>query len=171
MTPEIRAEKLRRWLKDYLALEVSTDKLIEVVYRQILQAYEDGRNAGEKCTQDSAHKAYSEGLAKAVRCPECDVVLQPIQRMGGPGWSHGDFQCAAEMQKEHEERLKEAVADDRARRCADDLYKGCYARGKAEGLEEAAKIAEKHEFDTDFGLYIADKIRARAKDLSTGGAK
>lgn len=38
-------------------------------------------------------------------------------------------------------QIHEAIEEDRASRCSDDLYKSCYAKGKAEAYEDAAKIA------------------------------
>lgn len=53
--------------------------------------------------------------------------------------------------------IRAAVEEDRATRCADDLYKGCYRRG----LEEAAKIVlENHEHHKHCNCEaVAEQIR------------
>lgn len=66
--------------------------------------------------------------------------------------------------KAMEESQREAVEEDRANRCADDLYKGCYQRG----LEDAAKIIENTFWAEGYNPkeLLINQIRARAKELT-----
>lgn len=114
-----------------------------------------------------------------VRCKDCLLFGTPMP---------GEYQCgncnsqntvsynppccvAAE--------IREAMEDDRAQRCADDLYRGCYQRG----LEDAAMIAEmgpgpgkivyvdgdvrdQSVIATGIKNWIAQRIRARAKEVA-----
>lgn len=65
---------------------------------------------------------------------------------------------------------KEAIDEDRSKRCADDLYKHSRKLGRLEALEQAAKICEKHnmiscECDDQCSIYLAKELRDLAKEM------
>lgn len=81
-----------------------------------------------------------------------------------PQLDHPEYErlIAAQIKEAVREAVQEAVEDDRASRCADDLYNGCYARGRAEAYEDAAKILDA-EASRDAALV--EKITALAIGL------
>ena len=135
------------------------DKIREAVSRAVITANEATAKhwkalleQADKCTEASVHKAYNEGLEQSVKCSECDAALRPIERMGGSSWSHGDFQCAAEMQKEHAEQLEE-----------ERRYQEIVSRDEVQrAYEDAAKIIEGFTILDPIGAAVA--IRARAEE-------
>ncbi len=67
-------------------------------------------------------------------CERCGTWLQPVERMSGPAWSHGDYGCPADVGDPYEAGRNDAIAEFKATRGR------AFAEAQNMAYEDAAKI-------------------------------